>query len=93
MSINLSNLILSLVPEDGSSIENGALLARIRYHFLTLTDDEYAAVRDELIEAGKLGRGQGRGVSIYRADVIDMELTQPGDQKARSMTATRKNLH
>lgn len=51
MSINLSNLILSLVPEDGSSIENGALFARLRDHVTTLTDDEYVAVRDELIEA------------------------------------------
>ena len=90
MSINLSKLILSLVPEDGSSIENGALFARLRDHVTTLTDDEYVAVRDELIEAGTLGRGQGRGVSIYRADVTDMELTQPVDQKARSMTVTRK---
>lgn len=73
----VSDLILSLTPEDGSSIGNGAMLARLRDHIPTLTDEAYEAARDALIDEGTLGRGKGRGGSVYRADVVDLELTAP----------------
>lgn len=77
MSDTLSELILSLTPEDGSSIGNGAMIARLQNHIPDLTRDAYAATRDALIDDGVLARGRGRGGSIYRADVADLTLTGP----------------
>lgn len=63
---DISNLILSLTPEDGSTIGNGAMLALLREHIPDLGEDNYIAVRDALIEEGVLGRGKGRGGTIFR---------------------------
>lgn len=87
MPDSLSNLILSLTPEDGSTIGNGAMMALLREQVSGLTDDDYAAARDALVDEGILGRGKGRGGSVYRitgddeddADDAqdDFELTAP----------------
>ena len=90
MSSDLSDLILSLTPEDGSSIGNGAMLALLRDHIPTLTEEAYAEARDALIDDGTLGRGKGRGGSIYRADVADLELTAPVEKEPKATTGTRK---
>ncbi|MCE8544599.1 site-specific DNA-methyltransferase [Ruegeria pomeroyi] len=92
MSSDLSDLILSLTPEDGSSIGNGAMLARLRDHIPTLTDEAYEAARDALIDDGTLGRGKGRGGSVYRADVADLELTAPVAKEPKATTGTRKKV-
>lgn len=90
MTSDLSDLILSLTPEDGSSIGNGAMLARLRDHIPTLTDEAYAEARDALIDDGTLGRGKGRGGSVYRKDVADLELTAPVAKEPKAATGTRK---
>lgn len=90
MTSDLSDLIISLTPEDGSSIGNGAMLALLRDHIPTLTDEAYAEARDALIDDGTLGRGKGRGGSIYRADVADLELTAPVAKEPKATTGTRK---
>jgi adenine-specific DNA-methyltransferase len=69
MSDSLTDLILSLTPEDGSSIGNGAMMALLRARVPGLTDDDYAAARDALVDDGLLARGRGRGGSIMR--VVD----------------------
>lgn len=90
MSSDVSDLILSLTPEDGSSIGNGAMLARLRDHIPTLTEEAYAEARDALIDDGTLGRGKGRGGSVYRADVADLELTAPVAKEPKATTGIRK---
>ena len=91
MSDRLTDLILSLTPEDGSSIGNGAMLALLRGHLPGLSDDDYAEVRDALVDAGVLARGRGRGGSIYRADVAGPEPTVLEVKEARpAMIVTRK---
>ncbi len=97
MSDSLSNLILSLTPEDGSTIGNGAMMALLREQVSTLTDDDYAAARDALVDEGLLGRGKGRGGSIFRitgedegdADDTedDFELTAPEETAPRPRKA------
>jgi adenine-specific DNA-methyltransferase len=87
MSDSLSSLILSLTPEDGSTIGNGAMMALLREQVSGLTDDDYAAARDALVDDCLLARGKGRGGSIFRisgddeddADDTedDFELTAP----------------
>lgn len=41
---DLPNLILSLTPEDGSSIGNGQMLARLREQMPGLDEADYVAV-------------------------------------------------
>jgi adenine-specific DNA-methyltransferase len=66
MSDSLTNLILSLTPEDGSSIGNGAMIDLLKDKVRGITLDDYIAARDELIDDGLIGRGRGRGGSIFR---------------------------
>jgi adenine-specific DNA-methyltransferase len=97
MSDSLSNLILSLTPEDGSTIGNGAMMALLREKVSGLTDDDYSAARDALVDQGLLGRGKGRGGSIFRiigddeddADDTedDFELTAPEEAAPRQRKA------
>ncbi len=63
---DISDLILALSPEDGSTVGNGAMLALLREHMPELAEDDYIAARDALIDEGVLGRGRGRGGSIFR---------------------------
>ena len=90
MSDSLTDLILSLTPEDGSSIGNGAMMARLRDYMPNLTEEIYAEAKDALIEEGVLGRGKERSGSIYRADVTDLELTAPVAKGPKATTGTRK---
>ncbi len=91
MTDSLTDLILSLTPEDGSSIGNGAMLALLRERLPGLTDEEYFAARDDLVDRGLLARGKGRGGSVYRADVADLELTAPeAPARAAAPRSTRK---
>ena len=73
---DLPNLILSLTPEDGSSIGNGQMLARLREQMPRLDEADYVTARDALIDEGVLGRGRGRGGSIFR---ISAELEDDED--------------
>jgi len=66
MSDSLTDLILSLAPEDGSSIGNGAMMALLRERVPGLADDDYVAARDALVDDGLLAKGRGRGGSIMR---------------------------
>jgi len=76
MSDQLRDLILSLTPEDGSSIGNGAMIALVNERIPELDESAYIEARDALIDEGTLGRGKGRGGSIYRADVAELTLEQ-----------------
>jgi adenine-specific DNA-methyltransferase len=66
MSDSLTDLILTLTPEDGSSIGNGAMLALLRERRPDLSENDYIAARDALIDEGMLRRRRGRGGSIFR---------------------------
>ena len=90
MSSDLSDLILSLTPDDGSSIGNGAMFALLRERISELTDDAYAEARDALIDEGTLRRGKGRGGSVHRANVADLELTAPKAKEPKAARGTRK---
>lgn len=94
MADRLEDLILTLVPEDGSSIGNGALMALLRERMPNLTDEEYAKARDGLMDNGVLAKGKGRGGSVYRPDVADLELTQqevgPAKKKAAKKSTKKK---
>ena len=65
MHQKLQQLILASVPEDGSAIGNMALVALLRETVPGLTDEEYGAAKDDLVAEGVLGKGRGRGGSVF----------------------------
>lgn len=77
MSDSLTDLIFSLAPEDGSSIGNSAMIALLRERVPSLTEDDYVAARDALVDDGLLARGRGRGGSIMRV----LDETEEEDEK------------
>jgi len=72
---HLGNLMLTLVPGDGSTIGNTALRrameATLRANGLTLTEEQYWQAHTVLITNGVLLKGQGRGGSVRRAQITD----------------------
>lgn len=82
MSESLRDLVLSLIPEDGSTIGNRALIARLREDLPDLTDGDYHEVRDQLVAEGVLAKGRGQGGSVARADVEAPKASQPAKPKA-----------
>ena len=62
--------LLSLVPEDGSTLGNTALRraieSRLKAEGLSCTEDDYWQVHADLIAQGRLAKGQGRGGSVRR---------------------------
>ncbi|WP_375204243.1 site-specific DNA-methyltransferase [Hyphococcus sp.] len=94
MADRLADLILALTPEDGASIGNGALLALLRERLPNVSDADYEAARDRLVDEGVLAKGKGRGGSIYRSDITDLELTtqeiEPAKPAKRKSTKKKK---
>ena len=68
--------LLALVPTDGSTIGNTSLRERLGWD-----DATYASVRDDLVGAGVLEKGKGRGGSVRRQDHVapKTELFAPGE--------------
>ncbi len=66
----LAELLLSLVPADGSTVGNTSLRreaeARLKAEGASLTEEDYWQVQGELIAQGLLVKGQGRGGSVRR---------------------------
>jgi len=79
----LAEALLALVPSDGSSIGNAALRrafeARLAEAGLSPSEADYWQAHGELIAAGLLVRGQGRGGSVRRAQVAASPATAAGD--------------
>lgn len=64
---NLRELILAILPKDGSSISDEALVSALRGIIPELTDNEYLSAKEKLIQMGILERGRGRGGSVRRS--------------------------
>lgn len=73
MSVSLRDLILSSLPEDGSTMGNMALLALLRETMPGLSKEDYDAARDELVDEGLIGKGRGRGGAVYLIGAVDGE--------------------
>jgi adenine-specific DNA-methyltransferase len=64
----LRETLLEHVPSDGATIGNGSLRDAISEQLgRGVDEDEYAKIRDELVEEGLLVRGPGRGGSVRLA--------------------------
>ena len=87
MPPDLSELLLSLVPADGSPIGNSALRremeARLAAEGTALAEQDYWQVQAALVAKGLLVKGQGRGGSVRRAVLVASpepdESDEPGE--------------
>ena len=70
MQTRIRDLILDTVPEDGSTIGNVSLFREVQQALEAdgreYDDDAVKAVREQLIAEDLLGKGRGRGGSVYR---------------------------
>jgi adenine-specific DNA-methyltransferase len=89
---SLKDLILSLTPEDGSTIGDSAMLVLLREQVLTLAVEDYVEARNALVDEGLLGWGKERGGSLFRVTndendgdeaEDDFGLTEPGESTSR----------
>jgi len=56
-----ANALLALVPADGTQIGNQKLREQLAAQGHVLDEDGYNELRDQLVAAGKLAKGRGRG--------------------------------
>lgn len=63
----IRSLVLRLVPADGSPLGNQALVKAVSEQIAGVSDKSVRSVCEELIEAGILAKGKGRGGSVYLA--------------------------
>lgn len=94
----LRDLILAHVPADGSSIGNTKLQKILASAAgFAFDEQDYWRVRDSLLEEGILGRGQGRGGSVYliNADSDSFGLATQvveDDEPAAVLQGTQKSV-
>ena len=74
---NLHDLILQLLPKDGSGIGNIKLQQQLtEAAAFSFNEEDYKRVRDALIADGVLGKGQGRGGSGHLRTATMTEATE-----------------
>jgi adenine-specific DNA-methyltransferase len=87
MTASLRELLLSIVPDDGSAVGNLALAAAMRESVPDLSDETYQRIRDGLIAEGMLGKGRGRGGSVFLLG-LDVEEDEINDRDGDCFSLT-----
>ncbi|MCD6673171.1 MAG: site-specific DNA-methyltransferase [Burkholderiaceae bacterium] len=79
LHLRLQAQLLELVPTDGASIGNTALRRRLekvmKAQGVAITEDDYRVIQAELVSAGSLVKGRGRGGSVRRAASVPSGAT------------------
>jgi hypothetical protein len=91
-----TKLLLSLIPESGESVGNLSLRERLKKAVAAqnnenLTEQDYWALRDALIDEGLIEQGRGRGGSVHRTSIsipVRAEPAQPGVVTQRTLIET-----
>ncbi|MGQ7288669.1 site-specific DNA-methyltransferase [Vreelandella venusta] len=73
----LRELILSSVPQDGSTVGNVKLLGLITHQDSSIDRSAFERVRDALVEEGVLGKGRGRGGSVFLVQSSEAANKEP----------------
>ena len=76
MTDSIDALILRIVPSDGTTIGNGRVLEGLKRIVPTISEQEYWAARDAMVESGVLGKGRGRGGAVYLITSADKPAPQ-----------------
>jgi adenine-specific DNA-methyltransferase len=81
MSTNIEqikSLLLSLLPKDGSTVGNMSLKDQIRDdHQLAISDEDFDAARNQLLDEGAIGKGRGRGGATFLNQPVAGEQAIP----------------
>ena len=68
LDADLKDLILQLIPKDGTSIGNIKLQKQLtEAAAFSFDEEDYKRVREVLIADGVLGKGRGRGGAVFLA--------------------------
>ena len=73
----LRELILSSVPQDGSTVGNVKLLDLITDQDSSIDRSAFERVRDALVEEAVLGKGRGRGGSVFLVQSSEVANKEP----------------
>ncbi|MGP9673614.1 MULTISPECIES: site-specific DNA-methyltransferase [unclassified Halomonas] len=73
----LRELFLSTVPRDGSTVGNVKLLGLITAQDSSVDKKSFERVRDALVEEGVLGKGGGRGGSVFLVQSSEAAHAEP----------------
>lgn len=74
---NKLDKLFAEIPQDGKPIGNVTLLKKSG-----LNEEEYWLVRNKLLEQGKIGKGKGKGGSVYRLkESVDTRSKKRGPKK------------
>lgn len=84
---NIGTVLFDLVPDDGESIGNVTLLEKFIKISKEYTPDLYWEIRNSLIEHGSLGKGRGRGGSVYR-----LQNLKTDNSKLKGVSSKTVNL-
>nr|WP_163501352.1 hypothetical protein [Halomonas socia] len=89
----LRELILTLVPVDGSTIGNARLRNLMAAKlYAKVEEEEYERVRDTLLAEGVLGKGRGRGGSVYRLQEAEPEAEPSEDEHAPDLSLEMQEM-
>ncbi|OWY07214.1 site-specific DNA-methyltransferase [Thioclava sp. IC9] len=104
MPSDLNDLIISILPEDGSSVGNGAIFSRLQELWPDLTVAQYEEAKERLIDEGLVQKGKGRGGSLallvenddededdFELDYTDEPEDRPKSTAPRKKKAARKS--
>ena len=89
---DIEKCILEIVPVTGKSIGNKFLLTELKKTFKNLDDDTFWKVRNNLLDNGKLGKGKGKGGSVYSIPQITTP-TKPELEKDKKKRISENELY
>lgn len=89
---DIEKLILEIVPSTGKSVGNKFLLTELKKTFKNLDDDTFWRVRNSLLESGKLGKGRGKGGSVYNIIQVST-LPKPETEKDKKKRILENELY
>jgi len=89
-----AELLLSLVPADGSAIGNKTLWALFEENNQSATHELFEQIRNELVSQGYLVKGRGRGGSVRRAErnADNFDLSEQTKPKASPKKSSKKKV-
>jgi type I restriction enzyme M protein len=88
-----ANALLALVPADGTQIGNQKLREQLAAQGHVLDEDGYNELRDQLVAAGKLAKGRGRGgaVKLPGAGQAGASATKPAPAPKKPQGGKARN--
>jgi hypothetical protein len=88
---DIENRIVEIVSHSGKSVGNIYLLTELKRTLKGIDDDTYWRVRNKLIDEGKLGKGRGKGGSVYLLKITGGENTD--SEKGKKKRVLEKELY